>query len=282
MAQWDNLGSSGNVDDRRGLGSGVMLGGGSLIIALLASLALNYIGLPVSPNDINAVLNQVNGVQSQTLDKSRQDPEFKGLDNYEKFVGTVLGSTDDMWSNIFKRNGYDYEKPKLVLFRNTTRSGCGIASSATGPHYCPIDKTIYLDETFFNELHDRFGASKGETAQAYVIAHEVGHNVQNQLGILDKMQNSRDKQNAAILTELQADCYAGLWLNSIKDKNVFESGDIEQAMSAVSAVGDDNVQETIQGRVTPENWTHGSSQQRLDAMKKGYETGKVSECEINL
>ena len=164
-----------------------------------------------------------------------------------------------------------------MLFRGATRSQCGVASSQVGPHYCPIDQTIYLDETFFDELRQRFGGSSGEVAQAYVIAHEVGHHVQNQLGVLAENQNS---QKGSIAIELQADCYAGVWAYSQARNGVFENGEIQQAMSAAEAVGDDNIQEKTEGRVTPENWTHGSSEQRVNAFTAGYETGNPGQCTL--
>lgn len=283
MAIWDKIGASGTVDDRRGTNSGrLALSGGSVVIALIMSLILGYMGVDVSPNDFTNLVNQFNSYQDQQVDKSSQAPEFKGLDSYEKFTASVMGSTDEMWRDAFSRNNLEYQEPRLVLYRGFTESGCGIASSATGPHYCPYDNSIYLDETFFDELHQRYGGSKGETAQAYVIAHEVGHHVQNQLGLLGAMQSGSNQQETSIKLELQADCYAGLWVNSIKDLGVFEEGDIEQALSAVSAVGDDRIQEQTQGRITPENWTHGSSEQRTSAFMTGYSTGKVSSCNIDI
>jgi predicted metalloprotease len=165
-----------------------------------------------------------------------------------------------------------YVAPKLVLFRGSTDSACGGATSDMGPHYCPYDSTIYLDETFFDELKALGG--QGDVAQAYVIAHEVGHHVQNQLGLLKEDQTNAD----SVRTELQADCFAGLWAYSIKDIGVFEPGEVKEALDAASAVGDDHVQATFQGRVTPETWTHGSSAERVASFNKGFETGQVGAC----
>ena len=162
------------------------------------------------------------------------------------------------------------------MFRGATRSGCGVASTQVGPHYCPYDNTIYLDETFFEELKKRYGGNDSEVAQAYVIAHEVGHHVQNQLGVLNsRTQSSRQ---GSIALELQADCYAGVWAHSQSKNNIFEKGEINQAMEAAAAVGDDHIQQTVEGRVAPENWTHGSSEQRVDAFTTGYETGDPGRC----
>src|SRR5690606_27246777 len=169
-----------------------------------------------------------------------------------------------------------YEKPKLVLFRDATRSSCGIASSQVGPHYCPGDMTIYLDETFFDELKKRFGGSSGEVAQAYVIAHEVGQHVQNQLCALSAGANISNEEQIRI--ELQADCYAGVWAYSKARNGVFEDGEIAHAMSAAAAVGDDNIQQTIEARVTSENSTHGSSEHRVNAFTKGYTAGDPGQC----
>lgn len=276
MARWDRITGKGNVEDRRGLGGPAVAGGG--IATLLITLALGYFGFYVSPSTVDQVIGQIQGLQSGQVDESKQPVEFRGEDDYEVFTSKVLGSSNDLWSKVFTLNEQTYEAPRLVLFRGTTRSSCGIASSQVGPHYCPIDKTIYLDETFFDELKKRFGGSSGEVAQAYVIAHEVGHHVQNQLGALE--DGSQKTREDSIALELQADCYAGVWAYSQAKNNVFENGEIKQAMSAAAAVGDDNIQETIEGRVTPENWTHGSSEQRVNAFTTGYKTGDPARCEM--
>ena len=276
MAKWDNITSRGSVEDRRGLSSPAFAGGG--IVTVLITLALGYFGLYVSPSTIDQVIGQIQSLQSSQVDESEQPIEFRGDDDYEVFTSKVLGSSNELWGDVFSRNNGEYETPRLVLFRGTTRSSCGVATSQVGPHYCPYDKTIYLDETFFDELKQRFGGSSGEVAQAYVIAHEVGHHVQNQLGALSaENQNSRE---GSIALELQADCYAGVWAYSQAKNNVFENGEIEQAMSAAAAVGVDNIQQTIEGRVTPENWTHGSSEQRVGAFMTGYQTGDPARCTL--
>ena len=265
----------GNVEDRRGLGGPAFAGGG--LVALLIVLGLNYFGVSVPQSTVEEILGQIQSFQSTQVDESKQPVEFRGEDDYEVFASKVLGSSDELWSDVFSLNSGEYQKPQLVLFRGATRSSCGIASSQVGPHYCPYDSTIYLDETFFDELKKRFGGSSGEVAQAYVIAHEVGHHVQNQLGVLDANSQTRE---GSISLELQADCYAGVWAYSQAKNGVFENGEIEQAISAAAAVGDDNIQQTIEGRITPENWTHGSSEQRVEAFTKGYTTGDPAQCQL--
>lgn len=275
MARWDNIGSRGNVEDRRGLGGGAALAGGGGVLAIVLTLALNYFGISVPQSTVEDILGQVQQLQSQQVSQADQPAEFRGEDDYELFASRVVGSSNDVWKEVFARNGRTYDEPRLVLFRGVTRSGCGLASSQTGPHYCPADDTIYLDETFFAELGRRFGSNTGEVAQAYVIAHEVGHHVQNQLGSLSSADRSNEH---SVALELQADCYAGVWAYSQKQNNIFGDGEIEQAMSAAAAVGDDNIQQTIEGRVTPENWTHGSSEQRVEALTTGYRTGDPGQC----
>ena len=274
MARWDNIGRSGNVVDRRGVGGGVLSLGGGGLLAIIITLALNYFGVPISQTTVEQVIGQVQSFQSEKVDQSQQPAEFRGDDSYEVFTKKVLGSSDELWSNTFSQNGGEYSPPRLVLFRGTTSSACGIATSQVGPHYCPNDSTIYLDETFFDELHRRFGASTGEVAQAYVIAHEVGHHVQNELGDLE----ARRSREASITTELQADCYAGIWAYSQSRNNVIDENEIDQALSAAAAVGDDNIQQKTTGRVSPESWTHGSSEQRVSAFKKGYSSGNPAQC----
>lgn len=272
VADWDILKTRGNVDDRRTYASGGGLLSSGLLVILL-TLGLNYLSLSVSPGTVSQVINTFNSTQ---VSKQEQPAEFKGDDSYEVFASKILGSTDDTWSEIFASNKSTYAKPKLVLYRNSSHTGCGIGSSAYGPFYCPNDSTIYLDETFFDDLRAKFGGSSGEVAQAYVIAHEVGHHVQNIQGDLSGL--GRSSQRQAIETELQADCYAGVWAYSINKDGVLAPGDIEQALSAASAVGDDNIQSRMGGSVNPETWTHGSSEQRMSAFNKGFETGNPAQC----
>ena len=212
MADWSKINGSGNVEDRRGL-SPIALGGSGLgIVGVAIVLLVNILG--GSTTDLNSVLQQLQqpaGVQQQ----SSENNQFSGLDDYEKFTSTVLGSTNNVWREVFSANNKQYEEPKLVLFRTATQSGCGYASSELGPHYCPADKTIYIDETFFDELK-KLGGSNEDVAQAYVIAHEVGHHVQNRLGTYETVQQLGGTANAqSIEIELQADCFAGVWAHSI-------------------------------------------------------------------
>ncbi len=274
MAQWDKIASRGDVQDRRGMGA--VAGGGLSLSGLAIILLLNYLG----GGDISDVLSQLSGSQVPAQQLNTQ--QFEGADNYEVFVSTVLGSNNDMWTGVFAQNNKTYVPPELVLFRSGTQSGCGFANSAVGPHYCPADQTIYLDETFFDELQRRFQAQGGDVAEAYVIAHEVGHHVQKQLGIMEDVQaqqsSSQEAQEYSIALELQADCFAGLWAHSIKDLGIFEPNEIQEALSAAAAVGDDRIQQSIEGRVNPESWTHGSSEQRTRWFTIGYESGSVAAC----
>lgn len=264
MANWNKLLSRGAVNDRRALGSTGRVGG--LGLAGIALIVLfNYIS--TGTVDVGSILNELQ--TTQVIQQPIDTAAFEGADNYEVFVSTVLGSTTDMWTNLFNQSNQDYRPPNLVLFRGSTESSCGAATASIGPHYCPADKTIYLDETFFDELQKRFGA-EGDVAQAYVIAHEVAHHIQGELAITN---------TSSIDNELQADCFAGLWAHSIKDQGVFEPGEIQEAMDAAAAVGDDNIQKTTTGRVNPESWTHGSSEQRVAAFNRGYDSGTFSACQ---
>jgi len=267
MANWDVLGSRGNVEDRRGMGP--LIGGGLGLGGIVLALLFTFLG----GGDVGDVINQLPAQIPVQQTYNAQD--FEGADSYEVFASTVLGSNNDMWSRVFAANNILYEEPRLVLFRGATQSGCGVADSRVGPHYCPTDQTIPLDETFFDELTARFGAVGGDVAEAYVIAHEVGHHVQHQLNSLSVQSNEE-----SIAQELQADCFAGLWASSIKNLNVFEPGEIREAIDAAAAVGDDRIQEAATGRITPENWTHGSSEQRKDAFTRGYDSGSVEACSI--
>ena len=275
MALWDNLGTSGNVEDRRGM-AGVGLGGG--LVGIVLFLALSYTGVQIDP----AVLEQIAGGVSGTSQTTEQLSEFQGKDSYETFVSTVLGSTNAYWKKTMLQENKPFTEPRLVLFRDATRSGCGVATTQVGPHYCPLDQTIYLDETFFDVLV-QLGGSNGDVAQAYVIAHEAGHHAQQALGIMDRVESDpayeRTGENSlSVKLELQADCFAGLWAHSLRDRNVFQPGDIEQAIKAAEAVGDDRIQAETQGSINPETWTHGSSAERVKAFNRGYDTGKLSVC----
>lgn len=272
MAYWDKLTSRGNIEDRRGQAAAI--GGGLGVVGIVASLLYSF--LSGTPIDIGQILTQIEATQSPQQSLTTSD--FEGADNYEVFASTVLGSTTDVWKNVFQQNGKVYPEPRLVLFRTATASGCGAATSDVGPHYCPADQTIYIDETFFVELQQRFKAQGGDVAEAYVIAHEVGHHVQNELGIMEQVQRQGNTNEASINLELQADCFAGIWANSVADLGVFQPGEINEAIDAAAAVGDDRIQQSVQGQVTPETWTHGSSEQRVQWFNTGFESGNPSAC----
>jgi uncharacterized protein len=272
MAFWEKIGSRGRVEDRRGARPATILGGGLGLGGIALILLLNFLG----GGDVGDVLSQLleNSQVSNTVSYNAED--FEGEDSYEVFAEAVMGSANDMWREVFNNNGLTYEEPLLVLFRGATESGCGVADSRSGPHYCTLDETIYLDETFFDELKVLLGAEGGDVAEAYVIAHEVGHHVQNKLQDLSEVESQED----SIAIELQADCFAGLWAYSIKDLGVLAPGEIREAMDAAASVGDDRVQEATTGRVNPETWTHGSADERVASFNRGYTTGQVSACEI--
>jgi uncharacterized protein len=284
MARWNRIQSRGNVEDRRGMSGGKAAAGGVGGLGIIVVLIMMFLG--GGGGGLDQVLGQLEGAQApQQTDL--QPEEFQGDDDYEVFASTVLGSNNDTWDAIFSANQLEYSEPRLVLFRGQTDSACGGANSQIGPHYCPLDETIYLDETFFDELQRRFGAEGGDVAEAYVIAHEVAHHVQNELNIMGQVQQQQqqlgrgteESNQLSVGLELQADCFAGVWANSISDLGVFLPGEIDQAIDAAAAVGDDRIQQAIQGRVTPENWTHGSSQQRVDWFNTGYETGDPARCD---
>lgn len=275
MANWDQISESGSVEDRRGTSTGVALAGGGGIVALLLTLGLNYLGLNVPQATVQDILNSASSLNTGAA-QTTQPAQFQGDDSYQVFTEKVLGSTNQVWTDIFSKNNLTYEKPTLVLFRSVTSSGCGTATTSIGPFFCPSDQTIYLDETFFDELKTKYGSDTGDVAQAYVIAHEVGHNVQNQLGAFDL--STAQTSTGSIDIELQADCYAGVWAYAEAKNNLFKGNEIDQAISAASAVGDDHIQQTQGMSVNPETWTHGSSAERVNAFKKGYSTGQPSQC----
>lgn len=281
MARWDRIRSRGDVQDRRGMGRPGLaiggLGGVGLIVYLLVSLLGGGSGL----EDVLGQLEGAPATPSQT-----QPAEFRGEDDYEVFASTVLGSTNDTWNAVFDTSELSYVEPTLVLFRDATSSGCGAANSAVGPHYCPLDETIYIDETFFDELVNRLGATGGDVAEAYVIAHEVGHHVQKRLGVMEQVQQAQqsastqeEANDLSVRLELQADCFAGVWANSLRDTGVFLPGEINEAIDAAAAVGDDRIQERVEGQISPERWTHGSSAQRVDWFGRGFENGDPTTCD---
>jgi uncharacterized protein len=271
MANWDKIESRGDVEDRRGMAPVV---GSISVVGIAATLLLNYLSGGNLTDALPQILQNLPTENRQVLDTTN----YEGEDSYEVFASTVLGSNNDMWKSVFARSNKTYTEPKLVLFRESTQSACGGATSDVGPHYCPLDKTIYLDETFFDELMNRFGAKGGDVAQAYVIAHEVGHHAQNELGIMDRARSS-NLNTSSISLELQADCFAGMWAHSIKNQGVLEPNEIEEALDAAAAVGDDRIQKKVTGQINPETWTHGSSSQRVTWFTKGYNDGNLSSCD---
>jgi predicted metalloprotease len=280
VVKWRKLERSQNVQDRRGMGGRAAVGIGGLgIVGVIIALLFGGGGSGGAFNDLLNELGQAPPAQS-----GQQPEEFQGLDDDELFVSSILGSTETLWEDIFRSAGRTYQPAQLVLFTDATTSACGGAVEQVGPHYCPRDETIYVDLDFFALLRQRFGASTGDFAQAYVIAHEVAHHVQQELGIMDEMrrlqqQNPGDANSLSVSLELQADCLAGVWAHSIFTRgDVLEAGDIDEALSAAAAVGDDNIQRQTAGRVSPESWTHGSSEQRVEWFTTGYETGDPDRC----
>ena len=274
--KWTNDRSD-NVEDRRGQGGGkgMMIGGGlgTVVIALIVM----FLG-----GDPSAVLNNSGVMQGQEQTEQRELTEEE-LKTYE-FVRMVTAETEETWMEIFEEHGLEYRKPKVVMFEQVTQSGCGTAQAAMGPFYCPADETIYMDMSFFNELQSKYGAKVTEFSVAYVMAHEVGHHVQNLLGTLqksDKMRRSGRFSEAeinknSVAVELQADFYAGVWARRSNNReNFLDSKDIDAAISAAEAVGDDNIQKRSQGYVNQEAFTHGSSAQRKEWFMKGYNTGDI-------
>jgi uncharacterized protein len=270
--RWQGRAGSSNVQDRRGMRMpGGMVGGGAgLIIALIAALVFGI--------DPGTILNQSPAVQQPA-------PSTQADDAAAQFVSIILGDTERTWNQLLAQRGVDYPEPTLVLFSQAVQSACGMAGSATGPFYCPNDQQVYLDTSFFTELSQRFGAP-GDFAQAYVIAHEVGHHVQNVLGIFEQtaamqQQGSKEQANAIqVRIELQADCFAGVWGHYAQAQRDFlESGDIEEGLRAASSIGDDRLQQQSQGYVVPESFTHGSSAQRVRWFKQGLESGTLEGCD---
>jgi hypothetical protein len=276
---------SDNVEDResagpaRGLGGGFKLGG----VGLIAVLAISWF-LGLNPLDVLISLQGGDTASAPTQSAPPPSPSAPGArDETKDFITRVLGDTEDTWSTVFKRMGGEYHAPRLVLFRGAVDSACGLTSSAVGPFYCASDDRVYLDRSFLEDLSTRFGAP-GEFARAYVIAHEVGHHVQNQLGITEKVTQQRGrtteaKSNAlSVLVELQADCLAGVWGHFARQRNLLDPGDVEAGLAAAAAIGDDRLQQQSRGRVSPESFTHGSSAQRVRWFRTGLDAGDLNQC----
>ncbi len=274
--RWDDLRRSSNVEDYRSSspgGPGLKLGVGGTLLVLAASYFFGF--------DPRPILGLANSVPQEEVGAPQAGiPE----DQQGQFIAAVLGETEDIWGAIFQAGGSEYVPPRLVLYRNAIPSACGYASSAAGPFYCPGDRKVYLDLGFFQQLAQEFQAP-GQFAQAYVLAHEVGHHVQNLLGIEAQVRARRERASEAeanllsVRLELQADCFAGVWAkHSDQTHHILEQGDIESGLRAASSVGDDTLQKRTQGYVVPESFTHGTSAQRVSWFKRGFENGSVSSC----
>lgn len=274
--RWQDRRESNNVEDKRqqGGGGGLPIGGKGRLILLVVVMVAGYYGVDLSP-----LLNEP---ASQTPPQ-RQEMSQPAKDPLARFTSVMLASTEDAWGEIFQQSGSHYQAPKLVLYRGSTRTGCGQGQSVMGPFYCPADRTVYIDLSFYQEMRDKLGAD-GDFAQGYVVAHEVGHHVQNLLGIERKMREqqqglSRAEQNKlSVKLELQADCFAGVWGHYMEREQVLETGDLEEALNAAQAIGDDRLQQQSQGRVIPDSFTHGSSAQRYAWFKRGFDSGKPASC----
>ncbi|MFD2113237.1 neutral zinc metallopeptidase [Thiorhodococcus fuscus] len=290
--RWEDGRRSDNIEDRRDegfsgqpTGFGPRLGirggvGGILVVVVLLLLGV----------DPSQLLSQLDRLPIDTTPSSHQTTPHAnghpaGQDQLADFVSVVLADTEDTWTTVFREHGKGYSDPHLVLFSGATRSACGLGQAAMGPFYCPADRKVYIDLSFYDDLRERFGAP-GDFAQAYVIAHEVGHHVQNLLGISTKVHNaqqkaSRTQANAlSVRLELQADCFAGLWAHRAHvSRDILEPGDLEEGLRAASAIGDDRLQRQSQGRVTPDSFTHGSSAQRVRWFKRGFQDGDIGACD---
>ncbi|MBN9981817.1 KPN_02809 family neutral zinc metallopeptidase [Rhizobium laguerreae] len=299
--EWRGRRQSDNVEDRRGgpsgggfgrgggfnfpSGGGVRRAGGGLSIGTIIFLVVIYFIFKMMGIDLLQVLDSGGTMSGPGYEQSQSGgTRTPANDEMTAFMRTVLAETEDTWQGIFQAQGQNYEEPRLVLFSGSTASACGSASSATGPFYCPSDHKLYLDTEFFQELSDRFGAS-GDFAEAYVVAHEVGHHVQNLLGILPKFNQARQRMSEAdankmsVRVELQADCFAGIWGKYTQQKGLLESGDLEEALNAAQQIGDDSLQKRSQGYVVPESFNHGTSEQRVKWFKRGFDSGQLSVCD---
>jgi len=291
--QWRGRRQSDNVEDRRGGGSmggggfripiggggrgggGIGIGGLVLILGICWLTGINPLTL-LSGGDIMG--DGSGGYEQSAQRRAPADDEMS------QFVRTVLADTEDTWTQIFQRAGQRYQPPTLVMFSGGTNSACGTASSATGPFYCPSDRKVYLDTDFFRELDQRFGAS-GDFAEAYVVAHEVGHHVQNLLGVLPKFNQARQRMSEveanrmSVRVELQADCFAGVWGKYTEQQGVLERGDLEEALNAAQQIGDDTLQKRSQGYVVPDSFNHGTSEQRMKWFRRGFDSGDMKVCD---
>jgi len=278
--RWRGERESENIEDRRGIrvgGRGLAIGGGGLL--LIIALAL------FTGQDPTVLLEQLTGGPSVTVDPKQAGRDGAPSDELGRFSSVVLASTEDVWRQTFASGGRRYQAPTLVLFSDAVQSACGFGSAAAGPFYCPMDNKVYLDLSFFTDLARRFGAP-GEFAHAYVIAHEIGHHVQNQLGIASKVRAAQQRLPAgevnalSVRMELQADCLAGVWAHHAnRDAKLLEPGDVEEGLTAAAAIGDDRLQKRAQGYTVPESWTHGSSAMRVKWLRRGLQSGDIDACD---
>ncbi|MDN0124246.1 neutral zinc metallopeptidase [Yersinia aleksiciae] len=280
--RWQGRRESDNVEDRRGDssggGGGFRPGGKGGIVILIVVLVAGYYGVDLTP-----LLNGSDPMsQTQTPPRSSSSVSAKD-DQYAKFTSVILADTEDTWKPIFQKMGRTYQEPKLVMYRGATRTGCGTGQSVMGPFYCPADSTVYIDLSFYEEMKNKLGAD-GDFAQAYVIAHEVGHHVQHLMGIDSKVRQQQQGSTQAeanrlsVKMELQADCFAGVWGKAMDEQQVLEVGDLQEALNAAQAIGDDRLQQQSQGRVVPDSFTHGTSQQRYTWFKRGFDSGDPNSC----
>jgi predicted metalloprotease len=296
--RWDDFRRSDNVEDVReggggggGGGFGIPIGGGGLGIGTIVVLGLVGWALGIDPRILIGGAEILTGGDSHYEQQAGPTPARRGTPSDEagQFVAAVLGSTEDTWQDIFRQSGQTYRAPKLRLFAGAVQGGCGMAQAAMGPFYCPNDQRIYLDTAFFRQIEERFRGCSGKAckfSQAYVIAHEVGHHVQNQLGILEKAQGAQQSTGGRaranqiqVRVELQADCFGGVWANNAEKKHSFlEPGDVDAALQTASAIGDDTLQRRTQGHVVPDSFTHGSAEQRKRWFMQGFTQGKISAC----
>ena len=269
---WQGRRVSGNIEDRRGISGGGLAVGGGIIGAIF--LIVKFLLGGGDPSELPQQFPQE--TRAMTSEEQARD------DERAQFVGVVLADTEEVWGEIFRKMGRQYQEPTLVLFRDATQSGCGFASSATGPFYCPADQKLYIDLGFYQDLQEKFSAP-GDFPMAYVVAHEVGHHIQTLLGISEEMARLRQQLSEgefnkySVKMELQADFLAGVWAHYEQNKNLLHPDDIEEAMAAAAAIGDDRLQKQTQGYTVPESFTHGTSQQRMYWFKKGYQTGDINQ-----
>lgn len=280
--RWEGNRESDNVEDRRSGGGGSMLGGRSIGIGTIVVALLGGWVLGVNPLTILGFLSGGGSAPVQQQAPAQRPPAD---DRMARFVSTVLADTEDVWTQVFRQGGGNYQQPKLVLFRGATSTACGTGQAAMGPFYCPADQKVYIDLSFYETLKNRLGAP-GDFAQAYVIAHEVGHHVQNLLGISGKVDQMRGRvsqveyNRLSVRLELQADCFAGVWANHAQSaRQILEQGDIESAMNAAAKIGDDALQRSSGGAVVPDSFTHGTSAQRQRWFNTGLQSGALKACD---